>query len=102
MKKVIYSKLAEQLSEVAKAYGLIHLWHQPPFRIYRTRAGYWQKASGAFLFVLEDSEGHEIFGSCNRATEVLKAHKEKRLSYLVEYGSNTFIVENKQVEDGNL
>ena len=95
----VYSELAEQLSEVARHHGLIHKWHKPPFLIERTRVGRHQKAAGAYLFFLRDIEWHEIFASCDRATKVLKAHKEKRLSHLVEYGTNTLIVERKPTEE---
>lgn len=95
-----YTKLAQDLAQVARFHGLIYNdFHKPPFYIYRTRAGYWQKSSGAFLFTLNDSEGHEIFGSCDRVTEILKAHKEKRLSYFNEYGTATLIVEVKQTRE---
>lgn len=97
-REFIYSRLAEKLAEVARQHGLLHRWHKPPFRIRRTRAGYWQKAAGAFSFVLEDSEFNLVFGSCDRAKEVLKAHNEKKLSYLNEYGTDTLIVELKEVE----
>jgi hypothetical protein len=92
-KAIIYSNLAFNLGCIAQAYDLIHHYHKLPVRIQRTRCGRHQLAAGAFRFTLVDSEGREVFGSCDRAKDVWKAYKEQRLSYLAEYGSHTFIVE---------
>jgi len=91
-KKPIYSKLARNLSYIAKEFNLIHSWHRLPFKIIRTYAGYWQRSAGAWSFYLADDEGHEVFGSCNKAKDVLRAYKNKKLEYYEDRDSPTFIV----------
>lgn len=91
-KSTVYSKLAHNLSCIAKEYGLLRPYYKPPFKIIRTRAGFWQRSAGAWIFYLADSEGHEVFGSCYRAKDILMAYKNKKLEYYCEHFSSTFIV----------
>jgi len=96
-REAVYSRLAQKLAGIANEFGLIHKWHQPNFKIRRTYAGRHQKAAGGWVFYLVDDNGREIFGSCDRASEFLKAYKENRLSYLNMYGSSELIVESKPI-----
>jgi hypothetical protein len=96
-KNMTQSRLTSQIISIAKEFGLIYPWHEPPFKIIRTYAGYWQRSSGAWLWWLSDNQGREVVGSCDRASEIPGAHKEHRLSVYYEYGSPVFIIESRKV-----
>lgn len=71
------TKLAERIAEIARAVGLPV--GEGPFVLHRTRAGHWQRSSGAWLWWLADGKGVEVAGSCDTAREIVKAAREGRV-----------------------
>ncbi len=64
------SGLSEKLSKkILQDTGI----HTAPETFRRTYAGYWQKAAGAFLWTMEAKDGAITVGSCDRASDCIKA-----------------------------
>lgn len=85
-------KLADQLVQIAKEFGLEV--GPGPHTLNRTRAGYWQRSAGAWSWWLADAEGREVIGSCSPATDVVRAYKDKRLTFFSSGHGTEFFVES--------
>lgn len=72
---ILAEKLSKKLEKELRITGLVP-------EIMRTRAGKWQKAAGAFLWFMLDEKGC-AYGSCEKATTVLKA---KKITLVGTYG----------------
>ena len=65
------TRTASSLAQLCEGLGLWLDGFRLPFRVVRTRAGYWQKSGGAWSWFMVDADGAEIVASCSPAREVL-------------------------------
>lgn len=67
------SRLSEKLSKkILQDTGI----YTDPSTFTRTYAGHWQKAMGAFLWTMNVKDGFITVGSCDRASDCVKAGME--------------------------
>ena len=83
------SKLAEKLSKRIKEEFDIDVIP----KIYRIRAGYWQRRAGAWSWFMLTKDGFDV-GSIYRANDVLKAKKLSSLrTHPIDYQTEILIEE---------
>ncbi|MCK9596531.1 hypothetical protein M0R19_05065 [Candidatus Pacearchaeota archaeon] len=88
-----YSQLAQKIGGIMIAAGLKGF--VAPYAIQRTRAGHWQRALGAWSFVLVDFYDREVVGSQYSATTIVKHYPLPGAYISIEYGKYVIDVELK-------